>query len=690
MLHNPFWSGNFPDPFVLKVRGRYYAYGTEGEMHPIAGTSVFPILTSTDLVHWSFVGKAMPALGEPFFRYWAPEVVEYNGQFLMYYSVHTQEFTSNIRVAVADQPEGPFMDSGHDLTGHLVPWAIDPDVFRDQDGQWYLYMTIEFWNTPEGFTGVGNVVDRLVNPFTLQGDLTQVTPPHHAWQLYERKRAERGGMDWYTVEGPAVIRHRNRYYEMFSGGCYYRDNYAMSYATSDIPMGPAGMADTSWHEWEESKDNKLFIQGDKVHVQSPGHNSFVLGPNNADLYIAYHALQPDMIERRPCLDRLFWRGATPWTAAPTYTPQPAPALPYLREQFESPILRSVWLQQAGHWVVSNGKVIQENAATSRALLGYQQTLSAAWLLEVNLRHNAGDGSYGVFLHCENNASLRVILTPDSQLAVWASDSASEPLQAMPLPDDLVTHAWHRLLISFSGSLLRVQLDYFKPLEMVVKHPPYSFALLTENCTADFSGISLSNHFRDEFLNAEHTPLLLGWYEVQVQGNTQEEHSTTSPRNWHVQEGTLEQISTALEEHIVLKGQSLEQYEFGATMQLHQSNKAGQPAFGLVALQNTGQRLFVWLLQQQFSWKLLVESRLPTVDTATVHRTIDLPETFDPSSWHLIRLLRSDDQLTVYLDGPEVLTLPTPSHAERLGLVTRDTAAAFTGVWQTDYHTSEEG
>src|SRR5947209_844178 len=225
---NPFWSGNFPDPFILKVRGHYYAYGTEGEKRPTPGTPVFPILTSPDLVQWSFVSKAMPALEKPFFGYWAPEVTVQNNQFLLYYAVHTEEFVASIRVAVADRPEGPFFDSGRDLTSHLVPWAIDPHVFRDQDGQWYLYMTIELWDNPEGFIGVGNVVDRLLGPFTLQGNLTLVTPPRHDWQLYQAKRPERKGVDWYTVEGPAVLRHRAQYYQMFSGGCYYRDNYAVN------------------------------------------------------------------------------------------------------------------------------------------------------------------------------------------------------------------------------------------------------------------------------------------------------------------------------------------------------------------------------------------------------------------------------------------------------------------------------
>jgi hypothetical protein len=38
---NPFWNGSLPDPFVLKVRWRYYAYGTEREKHSPPGQRSF-------------------------------------------------------------------------------------------------------------------------------------------------------------------------------------------------------------------------------------------------------------------------------------------------------------------------------------------------------------------------------------------------------------------------------------------------------------------------------------------------------------------------------------------------------------------------------------------------------------------------------------------------------------------------
>ena len=673
---NPFWTESFPDPFVLKVRGRYYAYATEHETYPPADSWVFPILTSSDLVQWREIGKAMPAFGQPYGRYWAPEVTVHNGQFLLYYAVHTSEFTGGIRVAVADRPEGPFTDSGQDLTSSLFPWAIDPHVFRDQDGQWYLYMTIEYWDDPGGFIGSGNIVDRLIDPFTLQGHPTRVTPPQHQWQLFEARREARGGVDWYTVEGPAVMRHRGRYYEMFSGGCYYRDNYAVSYATSDTPMGPGGMHDSSWHDWEGTEGQAFLIRSDGTYMISPGHNSLVPGPNNAELYTAYHAWQQDRAARRPCLDRLFWHGDQPWTAAPTHTPQPAPALPRLRELFEEPVLQPCWRQYDGRWSVSNGEVAQEDDTAVRATLQHRDRVSAAWLLEVNLRHITGAGSYGVLLQSDAGTTVSVGITPGSQLAVWSGTSPAEPVQTMPLPAAIEAAAWHQLIISLSGSALSVQFDYLRPLEVLVEHPAHTFSLFTQHCSAAFSGISLTDHFRDEFLNNRQTPALLGW---SVEAGTESEPGSASMAHWRVQDGALEQTSAAPGAHIVLKGPLHEQYECGATMMLHRANEQGLSALGLVAWHSTEEKLLVWLRSSQAHWALAVES---SSSTHGANPWLDLPETFDPFTWHTIRLRRRGDQLTIYLDGPEVLTLIIPPRPERSGLVTRDAAAAFTGVWQT--------
>src|SRR5258708_37920486 len=98
-------------------------------------------------------------------------------------------------------------------------------------------MTVEYWDDPGGFIGSGNVVDRLIDPFTLQGQPARVTPPSHEWQLFEAQRQAKGGVDWYTVEGPAVIRHRGGDYRMFFAGVAYRGKYSVRYPPSENTRG---------------------------------------------------------------------------------------------------------------------------------------------------------------------------------------------------------------------------------------------------------------------------------------------------------------------------------------------------------------------------------------------------------------------------------------------------------------------
>src|SRR5258708_38215404 len=102
-------------------------------------------------------------------------------------------------------------------------------------------MTVEYWDDPGGFIGSGNVVDRLFDQFTLQGQPARVTPPSHEWQLFEAQRQAKGGVDWYTVEGPAGITHPGWDYEMFSGGFFHPGNLAGRFPPPQTPTGPEGV-----------------------------------------------------------------------------------------------------------------------------------------------------------------------------------------------------------------------------------------------------------------------------------------------------------------------------------------------------------------------------------------------------------------------------------------------------------------
>src|SRR5687768_5159362 len=69
---NPVYPHYFADPFVLRVGGEYYAYGTAP---PDAAGRHFPILHSADLANWRHIGHAVDPIPSGH-NYWAPEVAQ--------------------------------------------------------------------------------------------------------------------------------------------------------------------------------------------------------------------------------------------------------------------------------------------------------------------------------------------------------------------------------------------------------------------------------------------------------------------------------------------------------------------------------------------------------------------------------------------------------------------------------------
>jgi len=200
------------DPFVLYDHGRYYAYGT--------AEKGFRPYCSEDLKHWTRAAelclKPEDSYGDHGF--WAPETYYFSstGKYYMYY---TSE--EHICVAVSDSPLGPFVQENKEPI--LAEKCIDPSVFVDDSGKAYIFFV--------RFTD-GNVIwsaelseDRLkIKENTLKECLKADTP----WELRLGK----------VTEGPSVIRHKNKYYLLYSANDYRSKDYAVGYATSDSPSGP--------------------------------------------------------------------------------------------------------------------------------------------------------------------------------------------------------------------------------------------------------------------------------------------------------------------------------------------------------------------------------------------------------------------------------------------------------------------
>jgi beta-xylosidase len=327
---NPVHPDYLADPFVWKHDGRYYAVGTgaaeaEGRMQE-AGEGLFPILGSGDMVHWTPLGRAMrrpefgAALGESF---WAPEVAFSDGRFFLYYSVGRGDQGHQLRVAMSLAPEGPYHDTGSNLTdtGEWL-FAIDPHPFRDSDGRWYLFFAADFLDAePPGAgsvrAGTALVAQPLENMTRLGGKAKVILRARHDWQRFQANRVIYGGrFDWHTLEGPCVRQKDGRYFCFYSGGRWETEGYGVDYAIADRVLGP--------YSGVGGENGPRILKTIPGKVLGPGHNSIVESPDGFTEYIAYHAWDSGKRARRLCIDPLIWESGVPRCPGPSWSARPAP------------------------------------------------------------------------------------------------------------------------------------------------------------------------------------------------------------------------------------------------------------------------------------------------------------------------------------------------------------------------------
>lgn len=289
--HNPVYSESFPDPFVLRVGGDYFAYATNGPLGNVQ------LLASTDLVSWTALGDAMPTLA-PWVRpgkTWAPEVVQIGDRFVMYYTADGGE-RQCLGIAVADDPRGPYVDvADAPFVAQLDDGgSIDASPFLDDDGSRYLY-----WKNDGNAIGVDTYIyaQRLApDGLSLVGEVVPLFKQDAPWE---------GNL----VEGPVMWRHGDDYVLFYSGNGFASPAYAVGYALCSSPLGPAVKA---------AENPILTSAGLAV---GPGHCNLIrVGDEDWMLYHAWHdghvGTDPG---RTMWLDRVDWDGRRPIVNGPSMT-----------------------------------------------------------------------------------------------------------------------------------------------------------------------------------------------------------------------------------------------------------------------------------------------------------------------------------------------------------------------------------
>jgi arabinan endo-1,5-alpha-L-arabinosidase len=315
---NPVIDADFPDPTVIKGPDAYYGYATQTQRD---GKWVnIQLARSTDLVHWQYLGDALPA--KPAWAattqdFWAPHVIRDGARYIMYFSGKPD--TSDERhglclgVATANSPLGPFVDMGHPLQCGSGFVNIDPMALDDpQTGKHLLYWGSGF--EPVKVQELG--ADRMsFAPGSASRDLVWPTPGKSGFPV--------------LVEGSWVIRHAGYYYLFYSGDncCGPKANYAVMVARSKSAFGP----------FETLQHAKGVPHSIVLHASprwlAPGHNSVVTDGSGTD-WIVYHAVDVRRPRENPTdelntrrvmlIDRIAWRDGWPVVLGPSDQPEPAP------------------------------------------------------------------------------------------------------------------------------------------------------------------------------------------------------------------------------------------------------------------------------------------------------------------------------------------------------------------------------
>ena len=306
-FQNPLFAGDYADPSILRVGGDFYI--THTSYHYAPGLMVWH---SKDLVNWTQISNALP---HTFGEVWAPELIEHNGQFVIYYPLDGHLFAVH-----TTNPHGPWS-----APVDLNVGGIDPGHVVGPDGTRYLY------------SAGGNVIQLSADGLSVVGKSSHV---YDGWVFPK---------DWQTegfwLESPKLTL-RGGYYYLTSaeGGTSGPPTSHMAVVARSLsPLGP----------WENSPYNPL------IHTYSAdetwwsvGHGTLVSTPEDK-WYFVYHGYRNGLqtLGRNTLMEPVEWT-ADGWPRAPLGSrrgePMPAPMgiaqrpMISLSDDFHVPILKATW------------------------------------------------------------------------------------------------------------------------------------------------------------------------------------------------------------------------------------------------------------------------------------------------------------------------------------------------------------
>lgn len=258
--NNPVLEGYYADPDILysEKTKRYYIYPTSDGFTGWSGY-YFKTFSSDNLKDWKDEDVILDLKKDVSWadrNAWAPCIIEkkVKGNYKYYYYFSAAQ---KIGVAVADNPTGPFVDSGKALIdfkpeGVKDGQEIDPEVFTDpKTGKSYLY-----WGN--GYMAVAELNEDMVS---IKKNTIKVMTPDKTFR-----------------EAITVFYRNGIYYFLWSEDDTRSENYRVRYATSTSPTGVLTIPE----------NNLILAKDPSKGIYGTGHNSVLQIPGKDEWRIVYH------------------------------------------------------------------------------------------------------------------------------------------------------------------------------------------------------------------------------------------------------------------------------------------------------------------------------------------------------------------------------------------------------------------
>ena len=441
LYSNPVLDADWPDPDAIRVGDDFWMIASSFNRAP-----GLPVLHSRDLVSWTHVANALPAV-PPVDHYalprhgsgvWAPSLRHHDGLFVIVYP----DPDHGIYVLTAADPRGPWSEPWCLLPGRGL---IDPCPLWDDDGRAYL---VHGWaGSRAGIKNRLTVVEVDPGLRRLVGDPRTVVDGDEL-------------PGFRTLEGPKL---------------YQRDGWYWIFA-------PAGGVATGWQTVFRSRsvwgpyDHRVVLEQDTSSVNGPHQGAWVDAPDGSDWFL--HFQDRGVFGRVVHLQPMRWADGWPQIGEPLGQgrgrpvlehPRPVPAVgdgqqePVRSDDFTSPGPAARWHWQANplpDWsaatgdgtlrlraqVTTRGDLREQGAVLCQQLPGRPST----WTTRVRLQGDAAGTRCGMVLLGREYAWLGLVRTPTGvDVALRRSGGGTEDtLAQLPAPGDALDL---RLTVDDEGS-----------------------------------------------------------------------------------------------------------------------------------------------------------------------------------------------------------------------------------------------